>query len=106
MIQIGILPKCKIFNYQFSFRTAHPCFFDKHCGIERIILYDNINVNQFKIVPKIYRFFRNRFRKCSLRRGMQIVHLFCQIVPEYKNPKGFAFEDHKIYNLGKEDSYQ
>lgn len=39
-LYLRVLPQGKAFDYRFVFRTKHPCFFDEHCGIERIIKYD------------------------------------------------------------------
>lgn len=43
-LYLRILPKGKAFDYRFVFSTKHPCFFDEHCGIERISKFDKVKM--------------------------------------------------------------
>ena len=40
-LYLTILPKGKAYDYRFVYTTNHPCFFDEHCGIERIMKYND-----------------------------------------------------------------
>ena len=39
-LYLTILPDGKAYDYRFVYTTNHPCFFDEHCGIERIMKYN------------------------------------------------------------------
>lgn len=43
-LYLRILPNGKAFDYKFVFSTMHPCFFDEHCGIERISKFDKVKM--------------------------------------------------------------
>lgn len=40
-IYLTILPHGKAYDYRFVYSTEHPCYFDEHCGVERIMKYNN-----------------------------------------------------------------
>lgn len=40
-LYLTVLPKGKAYDYKFVYTTEHPCFFDEHCGMERIMKYNN-----------------------------------------------------------------
>lgn len=40
-LYLTILPHGKAYDYKFVYTTEHPCYFDEHCGIERIMKYNN-----------------------------------------------------------------
>lgn len=42
-LYLTILPHGKAYDYKFVYTTEHPCYFDEHCGIERIMKYNNEN---------------------------------------------------------------
>ena len=40
-LYLTVLPNGKAYDYRFVYTTEHPCFFDEHCGIERIMKYNH-----------------------------------------------------------------
>ena len=40
-LYLTVLPHGEAYDYRFVYSTEHPCFFDEHCGIERIMKYNN-----------------------------------------------------------------
>ena len=43
-LYLRVLPRGMAFDYRFVYTTKHPCFFDEHCGIERIAKYDKVKM--------------------------------------------------------------